>query len=222
MTAVITECNGTFHQKHQGSHIQSNGNDNLKHSSILFVAAKIAAACAKALHKVEKKWRDCGAFARAGVVGTIWGGAVARAGVVEGAIARAGVSEGAIVVAGVVEGVIAVAGVSEAAIAVALKYLAISMLAQLTGIKIAPVSCANALSINILSATLPGRDTALTGQSPPPSAESPPKPAKAPLHRPSHRPNRPKPRPIGQDTALTGQVTAQTGQSPAPSAETPP
>ena len=164
MTAVITECNGTFHQKHQGSHIQSNGNDNLKHSSILFVAAKIAAACAKALHKVEKKWRDCGAFARAGVVGTIWGGAVARA----------GVSEGAIVVAGVSEDAIAVAGVSEGAIAVALKYLAISMLAQLTGIKIAPVSCANALSINILSATLPGRDTALTGQSPAPSAESPP------------------------------------------------
>ena len=112
MTAVITECNGTFHQKHQGSHIQSNGNDNLKHSSILFVAAKIAAACAKALHKVEKS--DCG-FAAAGVVGSIWGGAVA------------------------------VAGVSEGAIAVALKYLAISMLAQLTGIKIAPVSCANAL-----------------------------------------------------------------------------
>ena len=175
MTAVITECNGTFHQKHQGSHIQSNGNDNLKHSSILFVAAKIAAACAKALHKVEKKWRDCGAYAAAGVVGSIWGGAVAVAGVSEGAIARADVSEGAIVVAGVSEGAIAVAGVSEGAIAVAdvseaaivvagvsegaiararvsegaidvaLKYLAISMLAQLTGIKIAPVSCANAL-----------------------------------------------------------------------------
>ena len=122
MTAVITECNGTFHQKHQGSHIQSNGNDNLKHSSILFVAAKIAIACAKALHKVEKS--DCG-FAAAGVVGSIWGGAVA--------------------VAGVSEGAIAVAGVSEGAIAVALKYLAISMLAQLTGIKIAPVSCANTL-----------------------------------------------------------------------------
>ena len=103
MTAVITECNGTFYQKHQGSHIQSNGNDNLKHSSILFVAAKIAAACAKALRKLEK-------------------------------------------------------------VAVALKYLAISMLAQLTGIKIAPVSCANALSISILSATLPGRVTVLTGR----------------------------------------------------------
>ena len=38
------------------------------------------------------------------------------------------------------------------------------MLAQLTGIKIAPVSCANALSINILSATLPGQVTALTGR----------------------------------------------------------
>ena len=145
MTAVITECNDTFHQKHQGSHIQSNGNDNLKHSSILFVAAKIAAACAKALHKVEKS--DCGAVADAGVVGSIWGGAVARAGVSEDAIARAGVSEGAI--------------------AVAFKYLAISILAQLTGIKIAPVSCANTLSISILSATLPGRATALSAESPP-------------------------------------------------------
>ena len=209
MTAVITEYNGTFHQKHQGSHIQSNGNDNLKHSSILFVAAKIAAACAKALHKVEKS--DCGAVADAGVVGSIWGGAVARAGVSEDAIAvagvsedaiaRAGVSEGAIARAGVSKGAIAVAGVSEGAIAVALKYLAISTLAQLTGIKIAPVSCANTLSISILSATLPGRATAL-------SAESPP-------HRPNHRPNRPKPRPIGRVTALTG-------QSPPPSAESPP
>ena len=144
---------------------------------------------------------DCGAFADAGVVGSIWGGAVARAGVSEGAIARADVSEGAIVVAGVSEGAIARADVSEGAIAVVLKYLAISMLAQLTGIKIAPVSCANALSINILSATLPGKVTALTGQSPALSA-------KAPLHRPSHRSNRPKPRPIGQDTALTGQDTA--------------
>ena len=155
MTAVITECNDTFHQKHQGSHIQSNGNDNLKHSSILFVAAKIAAACAKALHKVEKS--DCGAVADAGVVGSIWGGAVARAGVSEDAIAVAGVSEDAI----------ARAGVSEGAIAVAFKYLAISILAQLTGIKIAPVSCANTLSISILSATLPGRATALSAESPP-------------------------------------------------------
>ena len=108
-----------------------------------------------------------GAGARAGVVGSIWGGAGARAGVSEAAIVVAGVSEGAIARAGVSEDAIAVAGVSEGAIAVALKYLAISTLAQLTGIKIAPVSCANALSISILSATLPGRDTALSVKTPP-------------------------------------------------------
>ena len=28
----IAICNVTFHQEHQGSHIQSNGNNNLKHS----------------------------------------------------------------------------------------------------------------------------------------------------------------------------------------------
>ena len=50
--AVIAISNGTFHQKHQGAHIQSNGNDNLKHNSNHFVAAKIKRACAKILHKL--------------------------------------------------------------------------------------------------------------------------------------------------------------------------
>ena len=33
LMAVIAKSEGTFHQEHQGSHIQSNGNNNLKHSS---------------------------------------------------------------------------------------------------------------------------------------------------------------------------------------------
>ena len=134
------------------------------------------------------------------------------------------------VTGGVVEGALVGAGVTGDVVAVALKCLAISMLAQLTDIKIAPVSCANALSINILSATLPGRVTALIGQRPPPSAPNPrrnrPKPRSigrvtaltgqsTPPSAPTPRPNRPKPSPLGQDTALTC-------QSPAPSAESPP
>ena len=37
LMAVITKSKGTFHQEHQGSHIQSNGNYNLKHSSNLLL-----------------------------------------------------------------------------------------------------------------------------------------------------------------------------------------
>ncbi len=33
LMAIIAKSEGTFHQEHQGSHIQSNGNYNLKHSS---------------------------------------------------------------------------------------------------------------------------------------------------------------------------------------------
>ena len=33
LMAVIAKSKGTFHQKYKGYHIQSNGNNNLKHSS---------------------------------------------------------------------------------------------------------------------------------------------------------------------------------------------
>ena len=50
--AVIAKSNGTFHQEHQGSHIQSNRNNDLKHGSNHLTVAKLIFACAKLLRKL--------------------------------------------------------------------------------------------------------------------------------------------------------------------------
>ncbi len=52
LMAVIAKSEGTFHQEHKGSHIQSNGNNNLKHSSNCLTSAKLMLACAKTLPKL--------------------------------------------------------------------------------------------------------------------------------------------------------------------------
>ena len=49
--AFLAIINSTFYQQGNGSNISSNGNYNLKHSFIIFVAAKIYRACAKPLRK---------------------------------------------------------------------------------------------------------------------------------------------------------------------------
>ena len=51
--AVIAKSNGTFNQKHQGSNIQSNRNNDLKHGSNHLTVAKVIAACAKLLRKLK-------------------------------------------------------------------------------------------------------------------------------------------------------------------------
>ena len=56
--AVITESKGTFHQEHQGSDVQSKGNDNLKHSSNHLFAAKLTFDCAKLLHKLRNREKN--------------------------------------------------------------------------------------------------------------------------------------------------------------------
>ena len=45
LMAVIAKSNGTFYQKHQGSHIQSNGNNNFKHSLIICCCKANACLC---------------------------------------------------------------------------------------------------------------------------------------------------------------------------------
>ena len=44
--AVIAKSKRTFHQKHQSSHVQSNGNNNLKHGLNHLTAAKLILVCA--------------------------------------------------------------------------------------------------------------------------------------------------------------------------------
>jgi len=50
--AMIAKSKRTFHQKHQGSNIQCNGNNDLKHGSNHLTVAKVIAACAKPLRKL--------------------------------------------------------------------------------------------------------------------------------------------------------------------------
>ena len=57
--AVIAKSDGTFHQKHQGSHIQSNGNNDLKHGSNHLTAAKLILVCAKTLPKLQIPRKSC-------------------------------------------------------------------------------------------------------------------------------------------------------------------
>ena len=51
--AVIANSKCTFNQKHQGSKIQSNRNNDLKHSSNHLSLHKLIYACAKLLRKLK-------------------------------------------------------------------------------------------------------------------------------------------------------------------------
>ena len=51
--AMIAKSKRTFHQEHQGSYIQCNGNNNLKHGSNHLTAAKLILVCAKTLLKLK-------------------------------------------------------------------------------------------------------------------------------------------------------------------------
>jgi hypothetical protein len=54
----ITESNSALHQKSQRANVKANGNDNFKHSLLLF-SAKIEPACAKPLHKQKETVNFC-------------------------------------------------------------------------------------------------------------------------------------------------------------------
>jgi hypothetical protein len=49
----VAESDSALHQKSQRANVKANGNDNFKHSLLLF-SAKIDPACAKPLRKLKR------------------------------------------------------------------------------------------------------------------------------------------------------------------------